>query len=131
MKSKEEILNILNIIRNINGSLTVYYIPESYIYDTKKCYDLYYSGANKFIIDKKYFEYNSEFIEITDNNLNKIVDKIIDILKNDIYEYLHKAVSNLKLEYEDFKYFENNKKTHKKFINEVLKLKNDSIQINS
>ncbi len=123
--TKEEIKSLLELLKKSNGELTIKYIPESTLYDTKELYDLYYGGSKKIIISGNHFMKNyGEITDITESNLDEIVDKIYDIMIDNISGHIFKVFKNLHWEFEELKYFDHDKKTYNKFKKEVLKLKN-------
>lgn len=127
---KEEIKDLVQLVRQANGVLTLAFIPQSTIFSTQELYNLYYSGWSRIEIGSKYVCGSSESIEITDENVDSIVDKIHAIMADDVGDYIHKALTNLGMDDTQIKYFksegEEEKVNLKKFQDEVLKLKEES-----
>ena len=123
--TKEKIKNLILSVQEFQGYLTLNYFPISDLYLDEKVYNLYYSGFDKIEIGK-YFTHSltGNITEITPSNIDEITDKVYNLLIQDVSWFIQPALENLKLDFEDLKYFENNTKKFKKFQNEVLKLKN-------
>ena len=126
---KEEIKDLVQLVRQANGVLTLAFIPQSTIFSAQELYNLYYSGWSRIEIGSKYVCGSSESIEITDENVDSIVDKIHAIMADDVGDYINKALTNLGMDDTQVKYFksEGEEENLKKFQDEVLKLKEESI----
>lgn len=126
---KEEIKNLVQLVSQANGLLTLAFIPQSTLFSTKELYNLYYSGWSRMEIGKN-FVCGSESVEITDESLDSVVDKIHAIMADDVGDYINKALINLGMDDTQLKYFEHDgdeeKENLKKFQDEVLKLKEES-----
>jgi hypothetical protein len=125
--TKEEIRQTIALIRKNGGELKLNYIPSEYLNDTEELCGLYYGGSPNIEIGKYYRNY-SEFIEITDDNLEEVINKIYDVLTDSIKDEFHQAFKNFEWAYEELKYFDDEKENYQKFKDEVLRLKNEKIQ---
>ena len=120
--TKKKIKDLVKLVREFDGVLTLNFIPESTIYSTEELNGLYYGGWTHMEIGK-YYRNSGECIEITDSNINKIVDKICDCLSDNVGECILKALKNMELDDVNLKYFDREPKLLKKFQKEVLRLK--------
>ena len=124
MKSKEELRQVINLVREFKGSLTLSYIPQSKMQTPEKVYSLYYGGWNKIEIDD-FYRNGKDFIEISESNIDEIIDKVYDCLSDNIGNCIMDALTNLELDDTDLKYFDRDPELFKKFQDEVLRLKNN------
>ena len=119
---KDEIKEMIRLIRQFNGQASFSFIPSKKIYSTEDLYGLYYGGWNKIEVGK-YFRSGSDFFEIDDSNIDEIVDKIYKKLSDDVGECILKALENLGMDDCNLKYFDRDEAELKKFQEEVLRLK--------
>lgn len=124
MISKDKLRETLLNIRELNGTITLYYVPLNTINSVKDVYGLYYSGRRKIEIGK-YLSTGIEYIEITDKNSDEIVDKVYALITDDIGDFIMKALTIMKLDDVDLKYFDREPELFKTFQETVLKLKNN------
>jgi hypothetical protein len=120
---KIRIKELIKIVQEFHGSVRLTYIPQSVIDSTEKLHELYYSGWYELGIGKFYNNNRTELVEITDSNIDEIVDEIYECLSNSVGNEIFKALDNLKLDTEDIKYFDRDPELFEKFKKEVLKLK--------
>jgi hypothetical protein len=123
---KQDIKNLIELICKFDGEFTLYYIPSSYLYDTKRLYSLYYGGLEKIVIRKNFLYILNQFFEFEDNDIDDVVEKLYEILSDDINEYINNALLELEMPDEYLKYFDRDgmKEKYEKFKNKVLELKN-------
>jgi hypothetical protein len=124
---KEEIKTLINLVRKFHSEFKIHYIPLKTIYSAEKLYDLYYGGAYTIIISSKCVSYYKtddwHRVDITNSNIDKIADRIYNLLSDNVQDDIVKAIENLGKEGEILKYFDRDKKLFKKFQAEVLRLK--------
>jgi len=127
--TKEELKQSILLIRKNGGELNFNYIPSEYLNDTQELYELYYGGSPKIKIGEKYYVYEGDYIEITEDNLEEVINKIYDVLNDSIKDEFHQAFENFEWEYEELKYFDDEEENYQKFKDEVLRLKNEKNEI--
>lgn len=126
MITKEKIKSLIENVLLVNGTLTINYLSESVIYSEQKLYNLYYGGLPNMEINRyQYLDEESSF-DITNSNIDDIIDIIFNKLNDDISIYINEALDNLGLDDCDLKYFDDEPELFKKFQDEVLKLKNNN-----
>jgi hypothetical protein len=126
MITREELKETIKSVKKIGGHLKLQYIPKTDLNSTQRLNELYYGGQRKIEIGKFYHNYWSkmgDFVEITDNNFEAILDEVYLAMKNNIASCLFQAMENMGLDDTDLKYFDRNLELYKKFKAEVLKLK--------
>ena len=122
--NKDKIKNLVEAVREFDGSLSLGYVPESVIHSTEEVYGLYYSGWAKMELGKNYFRTSTtETVKVTDDNVDEIVDTIHKLLVDNIGDFIMKALENLNLEDTDLKYFDRDLELYMKFKQEVSRLK--------
>lgn len=126
MITKERLKQTIELVQELQGELNLIYTPSKVLDSVKDVYNLYYSNR-KITIGSGYYNRGSEYIEFTNNNIDEIVDKIYDVIKDDISDYIMKSLENLELSIEHLKYFDREPELFKKFKDEVLKLKNENL----
>ena len=120
--TKEKLKDLLLLVKQFDGNLTLSYIPKSKIYSVEEVYNLYYSGWNKIEIGL-YYNSCEECIEMSNSNIDIIVDKIYDKLTDSVGEFIIPALNNLGLDDVYLKYFDREPELFIKFQEEVLRLK--------
>lgn len=122
---KDKLKELIKLVQQFKGYLTLSYIPSSVLDSTKKVYGIYYGGWTKIEIGNSYRDQGEQFsfIDITDENIDDIVDKIYKTLNDSIGNEILQAIDNLKLDTEDLKYFDRDPELFKNFKKEVRKLK--------
>ena len=130
MVNKEELKQLILLNLKFQGELKLSYIPESVIHDIEECGSLYYGGWRRIELGQSYHR-KGEFVDITDDNIDTIVDEIYDVLSNSIGNEILQALENLEWEAEELKYFDRDKKAYNKFKKEVLRLKEESKKNNN
>jgi hypothetical protein len=126
--SKEQIKQTLEMVFNLNGSLTISYIPSSRI-TPEGCYNLYYGGRYKMEIYPEYYRDGSCNLETYEDlgGIDAVIDRIYNNLEDNIGDFIIPALDNLKLDDSDLKYFDRDLDLFNKFKQEINKLKNESI----
>ena len=71
MVSKEKLKQALILVKDLNGALSLMYIPKMSLYSTKALKDLYYDGVKK-IEAGVYLNGNPNFIKLTDSSFTDI-----------------------------------------------------------
>ncbi|SRR6266403_1712598 len=120
--TKDKLRDAILSVRSINGMITLYHVPMKTIYSAESVYNLYYSGRNKIEIGS-YFSTGREYKDVTDSNFDEIIDKIYDLLSDDVGDYIMKALDDMELEDTYLKYFDDEPELFKTFQETVLKLK--------
>lgn len=126
MITKERLKQTIELVQELQGELNLIYTPSKVLDSVKDVYNLYYSNR-KITIGSGYYNRGNEYIKFTNNNIDEIVDKIYDVIKDDISDYIMKSLENLELSIEYLKYFDRELELFKKFKDEVLKLKNENL----
>jgi hypothetical protein len=128
MISREKIFQSVELVRELNGSLSLSYIPSSVLDSSKSVGELYYGGWTKMEVSKTYFnDYGGLDGKIDKIGLNRIIDHIYDRLQDSIGPFIMKALENLNLDDSDLKYFDRDPQLFKRFQEEVLKLKSQNV----
>jgi len=128
MITKEKIREFIILNRQLGSSISFPIIESKVLYDTEELYNLYYGEGDKINIGKYYHKLSDSgnILEITDDNLSEVVDKLYDELRDSIGAELHATFKKFKWEYEELKYFDDNSKKYEKFKTEVLRLKEEN-----
>jgi len=131
---REDIKSIIEFTKKNGGNYTCTYIPGSEL-TPENCNSLYYGGASEIRINATGFSVRHEYVTFKDyadsivysseNGEEKAIDRIYEILKDNIGAELHQAMSNLEWEYEELKYFDRDTGQFEKFKNEINKLRRD------
>lgn len=113
------------MIRELGGEVTLHYVPEDVLDSPERLYELYYGGPNRIEIGRRYYRNSgcANLTEITDGNLEGIVDQIAQCLEGDVGPQIQEALRNFGKEGELLKYFDREPELLHKFRGEVLKLK--------
>lgn len=124
--NKQELKNLIHLIGKFDGEFTVYCIPSSYLYDVERLYGLYYGGLKKIVIGKKLLFIGNQSFKFEDNDIDDIVEKLHELLSDDIKKHITDALYELEIPDEYLKYFdrEEMKEKYEDFKNKVLELKN-------
>lgn len=120
----EDIKSIIEFTKKNGGNYTCTYIPGSEL-TPENCNSLYYGGASEIRINATGFSVRHEYKTFKDYGEEKAIDRIYEILKDNIGGELHQAMSNLDWEYEELKYFDRDTGQFEKFKNEINKLRRD------
>ena len=110
----------------MDGSLSLNFTPSKSIYDSDELYNLYYGGCSKIEINKRGIkDPNWNYIKFNGENFEEISQLVYDYLKDDVSVAIQRALSNLKWEAEELKYFDRPENEWKwnLFKDEVLKNK--------
>lgn len=127
MITKDKIKSLIENVLLINGTLSINYLPETVIYSESILYNLYYTGPYSIEINRyQYLDEETSF-DITNSNIDDIVDIIFNKLNDNIIIYIKEALDNLGLDDCYLKYFDDEPELFKKFQDEVLKLKNNNL----
>ena len=124
---KNKIKELITLVRQFNGFLTLSYTPSSVLKSTKSLYGIYYGGWSKIEIGE-YYTNRGEHIEITDANVDEIAEKIYNVLSDCVGYEIMQALDNLKLDAEDLKYFDRDLELFKKYKKEVRRLKKENLK---
>jgi len=126
MITKEDIKSLINLILKFDGEATLSHIPKDTINSTLKLYELYYGGWSKISIGK-YCRYEGKnSFEVTNENINSVVDDIYKLLKECVGNEIFIALDYLDLEPEELKYMDREKETYTKFKKEVRRIKKEN-----
>ena len=128
MVNKEKLKKAILLAKELNGTLSLMHIPKINLYSTKDLSDLYYEGVKK-VETGVYLNGNPNFIQLTNTNLDEVVDKVYVIMQNDIHTHVLQALKNLNWKVEEIKNFEYTPEKYKQFQEEVLKLIEIEIQV--
>jgi hypothetical protein len=121
MINKEKLRQAIILSKELKGTLSLMFIPKISLYSTKDLSNLYYDGVKK-IETGVYLNGNPNFIKLTDANLEEVVEKIYEMMINDIHTHVLQALTNLKWKVEEIKNFEYSPDKYKIFQEEVLRL---------
>jgi hypothetical protein len=119
---KIKIKELIKSVRDFNGYLELNYVPSSTLKSTEELASLYYSGARKISLGECYHN-GREFVDITESNIDEIVDKVYNTLMDNITYEINQALENLELGDTYIKYFDREPEMYNKFQKEVLRLK--------
>lgn len=119
--TKLELKDLILQVQSINGNLSLHYVPSSVIDDIEELYGLYYGGGSKINVGI-YYNAEEDFVKVTHDNIDEIVDKIDALINDNISSHITKALKNLNWADEELKYFDRSEDNHKTFKDEVLRL---------
>ena len=124
---KQELKRTILLVSKIGGELKLKGISINSIDTPEKCYNLYYVGSGTNItIWKCYDNYESKLnhVEITEDNIDQIVDEVYSCVSGNIHSYIKQALINIGEdgEFETLKYFKRDLELFDKFKNEIYKL---------
>ncbi len=122
--TREDIRSIIEFTSKNGGSYTCTYIPKEEL-TPDNCESLYYGGASEIRINSNGFSIRHECVTMDEVGIDKAIEKIYDILKDNIGAELHQAMKNLQWEYEELKYFDRHPENFEKFKNEINRLRRD------
>jgi len=126
MITLEKVRQAIQLTIELDGSLSLNFTPSKSIYDSDELYNLYYGGCSKIEITKSGIkDPNWNYIKFNGENFEEISQLVYDYLKDDISVAIQRALSNLKWEAEELKYFDRPENEWKwnLFKDEVLKNK--------
>ena len=124
MITKEKLKQTIELIIELNGSLTLSYVPSSDLKNPKGPYGWYYGGSNKIEISREFYRAGRLFERIEDlGGVDFVVDDCYKLLTDSVHDYIFPALNNLGLDDTDLKYFDRDKELFKKFKNEINRLK--------
>ena len=124
--NKETIKNAIKIAKELNGTIKIPYVPSSYLDLTDELYGLYYSGAHHITFGRNHFLLSDgTYTEITDINEEEIINKIYEVLVDNIQPYIMEALKSLEWEAEELKYFDDDPEKYETFKKKVLELKSN------
>lgn len=124
----EKVKSMFEMVRDMNGEITLNYLPISAIDTPEKCYGIYYSGYSRIVVSSGCVNIGGRFYypESVEDYM-RYVGKVYDVLSNDVGRYVEKALDILELDAEELKYFVNGQNGHKAFkvfYEEVCRLSN-------
>lgn len=109
--------------------LRMVYTPESHLYDTEKLYELYYGGHGVIEIHDKYYTINWHEHKLeTPEDFERGIDRIVELIKDNIAPYVHQALENIGEDPECLKYFDRPEEQpiYDTFKAEVLRLRDEA-----
>lgn len=130
---KNELKKTILFVSKIGGELKLRGLSINGISTPEKCYNLYYGGGSvtSITIWKCYENYDSKLnhVEITDENIDQIVDEVYSCLSSNINDIIEKALINIgeSGEFETLKYFDRDIELFNKFKEEVKRLSDEKI----
>jgi len=126
MITLEKVRQAIQLTIELDGSLSLNFTPSKSIYDSDELYNLYHGGFSKIEITKRGIkDPNWNYIKFNGENFEEISQLVYDYLKDDVSVAIQRALSNLKWEAEELKYFDGPENEWKwnLFKDEVLKNK--------
>lgn len=123
---KEKLKQMIDLVIELNGSLTLSYIPPYKIETPEEAYGIYYSGWNRIEISKNYYMVAGRSGEIKDIGIEKLVDNVYELLDTCVGNCIMKALDNFDLDAEVLKYFDRDEDLYNKFKTEVKRLKSQN-----